>query len=136
MRTLSILFLLTLAITLSSCRKEVTTSESVPTAPVVSYQRTETTPPPAAEASTPQPKPTVVVETPVEPAPPAAQETVPPPPAAVSEDPQPVSQTVYITRTGECYHRDGCSSLRKSKIPTSVNEAQQQGYRPCQRCNP
>lgn len=44
--------------------------------------------------------------------------------------------TVYITKTGECYHRDGCSSLRKSKIPISVSDAQARGYRPCKNCNP
>lgn len=43
---------------------------------------------------------------------------------------------VYITKTGECYHRDGCSSLRKSKIPISVSDAQARGYRPCKNCNP
>jgi hypothetical protein len=43
--------------------------------------------------------------------------------------------TVYVTRTGECYHRLGCSSLRKSCIPTPLSEARQ-SYRPCQRCHP
>ena len=31
--------------------------------------------------------------------------------------------TVYITKTGECYHRDGCSSLRKSKTATTMQKA-------------
>ena len=38
--------------------------------------------------------------------------------------------TVYITKTGECYHRDGCSSLRKSKIPILVSDAQAGGIDP------
>ena len=44
--------------------------------------------------------------------------------------------TVYITRTGEKYHLDGCSSLSKSKIPVSLEEAKARGYEPCKRCNP
>ena len=56
-----------------------------------------------------------------------------PNPAAV-EDKKEV--TVYITRTGACYHREGCSSLRKSKIPISKKKAIDRGYRPCKRCKP
>ena len=44
------------------------------------------------------------------------------------------SQTVYITRTGEKYHRSGCQYLRKSCIPISLSEAQSRGYEPCSRC--
>jgi len=44
--------------------------------------------------------------------------------------------TVYITHTGECYHADGCSSLRKSRIPISRSDAITQGYHPCKRCRP
>lgn len=51
-----------------------------------------------------------------------------------TEDKQ--DQTVYITRTGKCYHRAGCSSLRRSKIPIKKSEAIAEGYRPCSRCNP
>lgn len=42
---------------------------------------------------------------------------------------------VYRTRTGQRYHRDGCLSLSKSKIPISLAEAKQR-YGPCNRCNP
>ncbi len=42
---------------------------------------------------------------------------------------------VYVTRTGKKYHRDGCRSLSKSKIPISLAEAKQK-YGPCKRCNP
>lgn len=42
---------------------------------------------------------------------------------------------VYITRTGECYHRAGCSSL-KSKIETTLQQAVSDGYRACSKCNP
>ena len=42
--------------------------------------------------------------------------------------------TVYVTRTGKRYHKEGCSSLRASRIPMSRKEAQQRGHTPCQRC--
>ena len=42
---------------------------------------------------------------------------------------------VYVTRTGKKYHREGCISLRRSKIPISLSEAKQR-YGPCGRCNP
>ena len=44
--------------------------------------------------------------------------------------------TVYITKSGEKYHLDGCSSLRKSKIPVSLEDAKARGYEPCKNCNP
>ncbi len=43
---------------------------------------------------------------------------------------------VYITNTGDCYHRGSCSSLRKSKTLISLAEAKRRGYRPCKRCHP
>lgn len=43
---------------------------------------------------------------------------------------------VYVTKTGECYHADGCSCLRKSKIETTLQEAVDDGYRPCSKCKP
>ena len=43
--------------------------------------------------------------------------------------------TVYITKTGECYHRSGCSSLRKSKIKKDLSEVKGK-YRPCSICDP
>ena len=42
---------------------------------------------------------------------------------------------VYVTRTGECYHRDGCSYL-KSRIEITLQEAVDRGYRACSRCSP
>ena len=44
--------------------------------------------------------------------------------------------TVYITSTGECYHRSSCSSLRYSKYSRSLVKAAQSGYRSCSNCNP
>ncbi|QIB67795.1 hypothetical protein Ami103574_10345 [Aminipila butyrica] len=44
--------------------------------------------------------------------------------------------TVYITETGEKYHRDGCQYLRQSKISVSKSDAINLGKTPCSRCNP
>lgn len=46
------------------------------------------------------------------------------------------STTVYVTKTGKKYHRDGCSSLSKSKIPMSLQDAKNAGYTPCELCDP
>lgn len=73
----------------------------------------------------------------------AVKENAPPvvvqqPVEKVQEEP-PVSnnqsQVVYRTRTGKKYHRAGCSYL-KSKIETTVSDAQAMGLGPCSRCNP
>lgn len=44
--------------------------------------------------------------------------------------------TVYLTKSGTKFHRDGCSSLAKSKIPISYEDATARGFEPCGRCNP
>jgi hypothetical protein len=44
--------------------------------------------------------------------------------------------TVYLTKTGSCYHASGCSSLRKSQIPTTLSDAVAGGYSPCSKCHP
>lgn len=46
------------------------------------------------------------------------------------------SVTVFITRTGAKYHRDGCRSLSASKIPTTLAEAANGGYAACSICDP
>lgn len=43
---------------------------------------------------------------------------------------------VYITNTGSKYHLETCRTLKKSKIPISLNSAKSQGYTPCKICNP
>ncbi len=45
------------------------------------------------------------------------------------------SMIVIITKTGECYHLDGCRTLR-SRIEVTLQDAVNRGYRPCQVCNP
>ncbi len=46
------------------------------------------------------------------------------------------SGKVYITETGECYHRGDCRYLSHSKIAISLKDAKAQGYRPCSVCDP
>ena len=46
-----------------------------------------------------------------------------------------LEEQVFVTRTGKKYHRAGCNSLRRSKIPISLAEAKER-YGPCGRCNP
>lgn len=44
-------------------------------------------------------------------------------------------QTVYVTRTGTKYHREGCPHLRHSKLPLPLGDATDQ-YAPCAHCHP
>jgi micrococcal nuclease len=44
--------------------------------------------------------------------------------------------TVYVTNSGQRYHREWCSSLRRSRIPLTLGEAVRSGYGPCSLCNP
>ena len=43
--------------------------------------------------------------------------------------------TVYVTKTGKCYHEYSCSYL-KSCIETTLSEAVAGGYTPCSKCRP
>ena len=51
-----------------------------------------------------------------------------------SSQAEPQSVTVYITRTGEKYHRWGCQYLRQSQIAISLDDAEARGYTACSRC--
>ncbi len=46
------------------------------------------------------------------------------------------AETVFVTNTGKKYHKDGCKSLKNSKIAISLNDAKDQGYEPCGICKP
>ena len=46
------------------------------------------------------------------------------------------TQTVYLTRTGKRYHRDGCRYLAASKIPISLKDAKARGFTACKVCHP
>jgi len=43
---------------------------------------------------------------------------------------------VYITKTGTMYHSANCSTLRQSKIQTTLGAAIKKGLTRCTRCNP
>ena len=45
-----------------------------------------------------------------------------------------IGETVYITKTGSKYHRDGCRYLRKSQIAISLSDAKNRGYSACSVC--
>lgn len=45
-------------------------------------------------------------------------------------------EIVYITQTGEKYHRAGCRYLKESCIEISMSDALAQGYEPCKVCDP
>jgi hypothetical protein len=47
----------------------------------------------------------------------------------------PATITVYVTKTGEKYHSDGCRHLRQSRIAISLKEAARR-YQPCSVCKP
>ncbi|MFC1539907.1 thermonuclease family protein [Gemmatimonadota bacterium] len=46
------------------------------------------------------------------------------------------TQIVYITNSGEKYHREGCHHLRHSRIPITVTAARERGYTACSVCKP
>ena len=48
----------------------------------------------------------------------------------------PKEEAVYITRTGERYHREFCRYLEHSKIETSLKAALASGFTPCKVCRP
>jgi hypothetical protein len=52
------------------------------------------------------------------------------------EDFTKTSQVVYITRTGDKYHKEGCRYLRLSKIPVELNDDLKSRYEPCKICKP
>ena len=47
-----------------------------------------------------------------------------------------IHTTVYMTKTGQAYHRDGCSALSRSKLLITLGEAAASGLAPCNRCGP
>ena len=44
------------------------------------------------------------------------------------------TETVFVTRSGSKYHKDGCTYLNDSKEAISLQEAQELGYEPCAVC--
>ncbi|AEE97681.1 MBL fold metallo-hydrolase [Mahella australiensis] len=81
----------------------------------------------ASKSSSGSENKTVVV-----PVPAPSKEKVTPAPLQPSKN----DVTVYITDSGEKYHKDGCRYLKKSKIPIKLSEAKAKGYTPCKVCGP
>lgn len=76
---------------------------------------------PSTTSPTPQRQATVNAET--------IQRSTPQPQAQTQET------TVYVTRTGAKYHRDGCRYLSRSRIPMSLSDAKL-SYSACSICRP
>lgn len=54
---------------------------------------------------------------------------------SIDELPENPEKNLYMTETGECYHREDCYFL-KSKIEVTISDAKISGLRPCTKCNP
>lgn len=122
--------------------------ESVTTPlPLISENPPVTTPKPTQPATTqvpltPTPTPTPApapspTPTPTPAVPPLVSTPAPvvsPPPATAPAEP--VGTIVYITKTGEKYHEDGCRYLSKSKIEITLTQAKSRGFDPCSVCKP
>jgi hypothetical protein len=89
--------------------------------------------PSSAVDESPSESPPSYVDSPA-PAPAEAEQALPEPPAPAAKPapkpPKKVEATVYATRTGSKYHRDGCRYLKKSRIPMTVDEAKSMGLEP------
>lgn len=48
----------------------------------------------------------------------------------------PNEETVYVTKSGNKYHRSTCRYVKKSKIAMTKTEAQKKGYKACSVCKP
>lgn len=87
----------------------------------------------ACTAGTPDHSPSQTAPVPL-PSPSAAPVSEAPVTDTASEEP--VEVTVYVTKTGEKYHSDGCQYLSRSQIPISLADAKAGGYTPCSKCHP
>jgi len=47
-----------------------------------------------------------------------------------------IEQVVYVTKTGDKYHKSSCHYLKRSKIKITKSEAQSLGYTACKVCKP
>ncbi|MFM7320492.1 MAG: thermonuclease family protein [Armatimonadota bacterium] len=67
-----------------------------------------------------------------------AVETSPTPagPAEAASPVAPSAAGIFRTATGVKFHRDGCSGLRRTRIPTTLAEARSLGLQPCGLCRP
>lgn len=88
-------------------------------------------PTPAAVVSEPSPSQTAPVPLPSPSAAPVSEA-----PVTDTASEEPVEVTVYVTKTGEKYHSDGCQYLSRSQISISLADAKAGGYTPCSKCHP
>ena len=63
---------------------------------------------------------------------------VPPPSAEAADRPALLAPTdkVFVTDSGDKYHREGCRPVRKSKMETTRAEAEKSGKKACKVCKP
>ena len=102
-----------------------------PTEPSPSQVQSSVSPTPAAVVSEPSPTQTAPVPLPSPSASPVSEA-----PVTDTAEEAPVEVVVYVTKTGEKYHSDGCQYLRKSQISISLDDARASGYTPCSKCHP
>ena len=93
-------------------------------------------PTPAAALPEPSPSQSAPVLSQTASAPLASSCTAPESPVPDAAEEEPVEVVVYVTRTGEKYHADGCQYLSRSCIPISLDDAKAGGYTPCSKCHP
>ncbi len=133
---LCVAFLFTACADTSSSTK--LTTKGTPSKVVIhSPDPTEAPTEPPAETLQPTVEPTLMPTiAPTEAPTPTPEPTLEPTPEPTVKMPEPQSVTVYITKTGEKYHRDGCQYLKKSRIPIDLIDAIRKGYTPCSKCDP
>lgn len=101
-----------------------------PDQPDPSPLQSDVSPSPSAPAPDPSPTPSGPVPEPSPSTAPVSESPV----TTLSEEP--VEVVVYVTRTGEKYHSDGCQYLSRSQIPISLADAKAGSYTPCSKCHP
>ncbi len=115
----------------TSSPKLTVSPSSTASAPAAVQQPTRSSKPAATLDTTSKPTST--------PTPTPTPTKTPAPPSDDVSEPAVATQnerTVYITKTGEKYHRSGCKYLRKSQISISLDDAIARGFEPCSVCNP
>lgn len=95
---------------------------------------------PTPAAAVPEPSPSqsapVLSQTTPVPLPSPSAAPVSEAPVTDTTEEEPVEVVVYVTKTGEKYHSDGCQYLSRSQIPISLADAKAGGYTPCSKCHP
>ena len=54
--------------------------------------------------------------------------------SAVVVETEKKSEKYYKTKTGKCYHKEGCSCLKNSKIEINKQEIENEDLKPCKKC--